>query len=79
MALAIKILGYDTIWNATISAPDALGNVTVSGETRQTNPNLEHANTAAPYSEDVAADFPPVAHPVEVTVNPSRIQESATY
>ena len=79
MALVVKVLGFESIWNASISAPDSNGLVTISGDIMKVNPNLEHANTAAMYSADVETEFPPIAEPISITVNPSRIQESTTH
>ena len=77
MALVVKVLGFEAIFDATISAPDANGLVTIDGSNMKTNPNLEHANTASAYSNDLAGDFPSVAIPITITVNPNLIQETA--
>lgn len=79
MALAIKVQGFDTIWDATIGAADANGVVLITGKSLQTNPNLEHANTAYPYSEDIEADFPPTETDISLSVIQSQIREIVTY
>jgi len=79
MALAVKVFGVDTIYDAVISAPDANDIVNITGVQKVTNPNLEHANTAAMYSTDIEADFPPKEIPIEINVKSSRIQETLTY
>jgi len=79
MALVVKVLGFESIWEASITAPDVNGMVTVSGVIKATNPNLEHANTAYAYSSDPEADFPPVDLPITIQVAQSRIQETADY
>jgi hypothetical protein len=79
MALVVNVLGYEAIYDAAISAPDSNGMVTISGNIYTTNPNLEQANTAAAYSGDIPVDFPPIAVPISINVNQSRIQETANY
>jgi len=79
MALVVKVLGFEAIFDASLTPPDVNGMVTVSGNIYKTNPNLEHANTAAAYSSDPAVDFPPISMPITINVNKSRIQETATY
>jgi len=79
MAIAVKVQGFDTIWDATIGAADANGVVLITGKHIQTNPNLEHANTAAAYSEDVETEFPPIETDISLSVNQSQIRETVTY
>jgi len=74
MATVVKVMGFEAIYDATISTPDTNGIVTIDGNIYKVNPNLEHANTAAAYSNDVAVDFPPIAEAIQIKVIQSRIQ-----
>jgi len=79
MAIAVKVFGVDVIYEAVIGPADSNDMITITGVQKVTNPNLEQANTAAAYSNDVEADFPVKDIPIEIHVKSSRIQESVIY
>jgi len=76
MPKVVKILGGPTVFNAVIGAPNAQGEVLVTGDVyKDQHPVYNEANTALEYSSNPDVDFPQPQESFSTTIMQQEIQE----